>query len=138
MFEATEFNGWFYGTEYNSLVADKINIGTFNPAGVSALLEAPNITTMVIYVDAPDKTRLLRYLQRSENPNCAEMCRRYFADEKDFDNLEFEYYVFSNPDGNCPDLLENHGIMIPISRMWINLGKDQESFNNTMKLIKAK
>ena len=91
MLEATEFRGWFYGTSMESLDENKVNIGVFNPAGVSALLETPGIDVKVIYVDADDKTRLLRYLNRSENPDCAEMCRRQYADEQDFADLDFEY-----------------------------------------------
>ena len=79
-----------------SLDVDKIIIGVFNPAGVLAMLETPGIDVKVIYVDADDKTRLLRYLNRSENPDCAEMCRRYYADEQDFADLDFEYIKFYN------------------------------------------
>jgi len=90
-------------------------------------------------VDAPDKMRLMRYLQRSDNPNCAEMCRRYFTDETDFSDLEFEYYRFANMDNNTnPDLLMNYGITLPISRMWLSLGKDPAVFSEHLKLIKAK
>lgn len=106
MLEATEFRGWFYGTSMESLDEDKINIGVFNPAGVSAMLETPGIDVEVIYVDTDDKTRLLRYLNRSENPDCAEMCRRYYADEQDFADLDFEYVKFYNPDGVKCDLAE--------------------------------
>ena len=42
------------------------------------------IDLKVIYVDANDKQRLLRSLSRETNPDVAEICRRYFADEKDF------------------------------------------------------
>ena len=106
MLEATEFRGWFYGTSMESLDEDKVNIGVFNPAGVSALLETPGIDVKVIYVDADDKTRLLRYLNRSENPDCAEMCRRYYTDEQDFSDLDFEYIKFYNHDGAKCDLTE--------------------------------
>ena len=106
MLEATEFRGWFYGTSMESLDVDKINIGVFNPAGVLAMLETPGIDVKVIYVDTDDKTRLLRYLNRSENPDCAEMCRRYYADEQDFADLDFEYVKFYNPDGAKCDLAE--------------------------------
>lgn len=106
MLEATEFRGWFYGTSMESLDEDKINIGVFNPAGVGAMLETPGIDVEVIYVDTDDKTRLLRYLNRAENPDCAEMCRRYYADEQDFADLDFEYVKFYNPDGVKCDLTE--------------------------------
>lgn len=104
MLEATEFRGWFYGTSMESLDENKINIGVFNPAGVNAILETPGIDVEVIYIDAPDKIRLLRYLNRSENPDCAEMCRRYYTDENDFADLDFEYIKFDNLDGKKCDL----------------------------------
>ena len=90
MLEATEFNDWFYGTPIDSLRDDRINIGVFNPAGVEALLQDPRVEVSVIEVWASDKARLLRSLKREENPNCAEICRRYFADENDFSDLDFE------------------------------------------------
>ena len=49
-----------------------------------------------IYVQATDKTRLIRALKREENPDCAEICRRYMTDEEDFQNIPFEYKVFNN------------------------------------------
>ena len=90
MLEATEFRDWFYGTTLESLAKDKINIGVFNPAGVEALLEDSRLDVIVFEVKAPDKQRLMRYLNREEVPDCAEMCRRYFTDEKDFSDLDFD------------------------------------------------
>jgi hypothetical protein len=60
MLEATCFNNWFYGTSYDSLRLNKLNIGVFNPDGVRALLDNPNIKLKVIRVVCPDKIRLLR------------------------------------------------------------------------------
>lgn len=60
MLEATEFNGWHYGTALSNLSKNKINIGVFNPAGIYCLMEDPNIDLSVYYIKAKDKTRLLR------------------------------------------------------------------------------
>ena len=49
-----------------------------------------------IYVQATDKTRLIRALKREENPDCAEICRRYMTDEEDFQDIPFEYKTFDN------------------------------------------
>ena len=84
MLEATEFNGWFYGTERKALSKRRANIGVFNLEGVSAMAEDNKIDLKVIYLDVDDKTRLIRALNREENVDVAEVCRRYFADEKDF------------------------------------------------------
>ena len=129
MLEATEFRNWFYGTSIDSLVKDKINIGVFNPAGIEALLSNPELITEVIWVNAEDKTRLMRYLNRSENPDCAEMCRRYFADEKDFADIDFGYYAISNEDGETIDLTERKEVYHVLNRMMKSIGlvKDDNS-----------
>ena len=43
------------------------------------------------YVTAKDKTRLLRQLNREENPNVDEIIRRYKTDKEDFCDLDFHY-----------------------------------------------
>ena len=108
MLEATEFRGWFYGTLISSLVKDKINIGVFNPAGVEAIANDPRLDVMVIYVNADDKTRLLRALNREDDPDCEEICRRFFADEKDFDAFpdDIGYTVVENKDFGSLDLID--------------------------------
>ena len=84
MLEADDFNNWFYGTQISALNKNKVNVGVFTPNGVEALAQDGRIDLKVIYIDADDKQRLLRSLNRETNPNVAEICRRYFADEKDF------------------------------------------------------
>ena len=49
-----------------------------------------------LYVLAPDKIRLLRSLNREENPDCAEICRRYFTDVEDFADIEWDYIPIFN------------------------------------------
>ena len=125
MLEATEFRGWFYGTLINSLVRDKINIGVFNPAGVEALVEDPRLDVMVVYISADDKTRLMRALNREENPDCMEICRRFIADEKDFDNLSenIGYSIVENEDFQSLDLLEvGKSLYADFAFMWEYLG----------------
>ena len=43
MLEATCFNDWFYGTSFDSLDKNKVNIGAFNPTGVESLKEYKNM-----------------------------------------------------------------------------------------------
>ena len=127
MLEATEFRDWFYGTTLDSLSKDKINIGVFNPAGVEALLEDSRLNIIIFEVNAPDKQRLMRYLNREELPDCAEMCRRYFTDEKDFSDLDFDRYQIDNWDGADLDLLTaSNSCLDAISKMWEALGVDTE------------
>jgi len=133
MLEATEFRDWFYGTTLESLSKDKINIGVFNPAGVEALLEDSRLDVIVFEVTAPDKQRLMRYLNREEVPDCAEMCRRYFTDEKDFSALDFDRYQIDNWDGADLDLLTaSNSCLDAISEMWEALGADT-SFETIMR-----
>lgn len=97
MLEATEFNGWHYGTALSCLSKEKINIGVFNPAGVYCLMEDPNIDLSVYYIKAKDKTRLLRQLNREEDPNISEIIRRYSADKEDFKDIsDIPYRKFLN------------------------------------------
>jgi len=132
MLEATEFRDWFYGTSIEALAPDKINLGVFNPAGISALLESPDIAVTVVYVNASDKERLMRYLSREDNPDCAEMCRRYFTDEEDFADLDFDYYILDNHDYGCIDLTHSgHSMEIVLERIWYQLG-DIEQYKNSI------
>ena len=97
MLEATEFRGWHYGTSLDQLNKEKINIGVFNIAGIEALLEDKRLDVFPVLVDATDKTRLLRALNREENPDCAEICRRFKTDNDDFAQMDFmPYFVWDN------------------------------------------
>lgn len=96
MLEATCFNDWFYGTSYESLRSDVVNVGVFNPAGIESLLGRPDVEVHVFYVIASPKDRLLRQLNREKDPNVDEIIRRYRADELDFSDLDFEYDVLYN------------------------------------------
>ena len=91
MLEATFFNNWHYGTMKSSL-KDGVNIGVFNPAGYDCLVEMdiPGVTVMGYFIDCRDKTRMLRQLNREEDPNVEEIIRRYAADEEDFYELKNE------------------------------------------------
>ena len=97
MLEATSFNDWFYGTSLSALDPEKINVGVFNPEGMECIIEDPRLDVTPVYIYASAKTRLLRALNREDNPNCHEICRRFFTDEKDFDEMEeFESYSYYN------------------------------------------
>ena len=121
MLEATEFRNWFYGTPINALVEDKINIGVFNPSGVYALVEDSRLNVKVIYVDCDDKTRIMRCLNREASPNCEEICRRFFTDKEDFNEIMLdEYSIISNYDGCNENIFsEEHSLDINgLKEMW--------------------
>ncbi len=96
MLEATCFNDWFYGTGYESLRSDCVNIGVFNPTGIESLMAHPGILLKVYYVRAGDKERLLRQLNREDDPDVDEIIRRYKADMIDFENIEFPHLELWN------------------------------------------
>ena len=107
MLEATSFNDWFYGTSYDSLRSDCTNIGVFNPDGIRAISEIPDINLTVYKVCCSDKTRLLRQLNRETNPDVDEIVRRYKTDKDDFFDLEFRYVEVENEDKEDLDLATN-------------------------------
>lgn len=84
----TCFNNWYYGTPIGSLSAEKPNIGVFNPEAIQKLQEYENIELTIFEIYASDKERLLRQLNRENNPNVTEIIRRYMADKEDFNNLK--------------------------------------------------
>lgn len=87
MIEAVVFRDWCYGTSYDNLNPDKINIGVYNPQGVGILLDMEyDIDLYPIMVNCRDKTRLLRQLNRESDPDCKEIVRRFEADAEDFGN----------------------------------------------------
>lgn len=91
MIECTTFNDWFYGTGYECLDENKINIGVFNPTGIDALCHNPDVHSIIIYIKASDKNRLLRQLNREENPDIEEIIRRYKTDKADFYGIDCEF-----------------------------------------------
>jgi guanylate kinase len=100
MLEATSFREWFYGTALDQLDPDKINIGVFNITGVECILDDPRLEVVPVWIHASDKTRLRRSLDREDNPDCKEICRRFLADEKDFDEMDdFDYFGWINEVG---------------------------------------
>ena len=100
--ETTEFRGWYYGTSIEALNKNKINIGVFNPSGIKNILDnfQNQILVFPIEIWASDKTRLIRSLTREKNPDCLEICRRFLADEKDFNNINFYSIKYPNYDDN--------------------------------------
>ena len=43
----------------------------------------------------------MRSLNREKDPDCEEICRRFFTDKKDFDNILFESRKLNN-ENNIP------------------------------------
>ena len=66
-------------------------------------MQDSRVAVCPVYVDTKDKIRLLRSLNREENPDCDEICRRFQTDKKDFSLIKFPYTTIDN---NNPGLDE--------------------------------
>lgn len=96
MIEAAEFNNWFYGTSIEALQEKTINIGVFNPTGLEILLDRSDIQLIIYRIKTSDKERLLRQLNREENPDVKEIIRRFNTDSADFSIIDFSYIEIEN------------------------------------------
>ena len=96
MLEATGFRDWYYGTTLGLLDKDKINIGIFDPIRLKNLMENKEIEVLVFNIIASDKTRLMRQLNRENNPDVKEIIRRFEVDSEDFENIKFDYEYIIN------------------------------------------
>lgn len=114
--EVSEFNDWFYGTLKSELSKDKINIAVLNPQGIESLLLHNDIDLKVFYLDVKGKTRIIRQLQREDNPDIPEIYRRYLADDEDFNYLPFEYETLRNE--NNVDFENSWRRILQYARAW--------------------
>ena len=124
MLECTVFNDWFYGTSYDSVRSDCINIGVFNPTGVESLLARPDVDVKVIRVVAEDKTRLIRQLNREEWPDVREIVRRFNADWMDFDGIDQDIPSYKVFNGEGSNLFHCAQHVIAELAPWLNQGKN--------------
>lgn len=115
MIEFSIYNNWFYGIHKNSINSDFDYIMVIEPKGYRKLKKkCPN--NMSIYIDVNDKKKLLRSLEREENPDCKEICRRFISDKQLFKGIEEEVdYVIEN-NGDLDDTIKN--IKKLISERW--------------------
>ena len=87
--ETSSFRGWRYGTHKNSIVANKINIGVFNPEGIRNLRRyKEHFLIIPIYLKEDIIIRLRRSYER-ENRWRFEYIRRAFVDWKNFKDIEY-------------------------------------------------
>ncbi len=101
------FNEWIYATPAEH-VKEGWNIATCDVDAVRQMIYNDcDIEVFPMYVEVSDKTRLLRALNREENPNVKEIVRRFQSDEYDYEYIDFEYISFDNENAfNPEDLLE--------------------------------
>lgn len=123
MLECVVFNDWFYGTSFESVRSgDVINVGIFNPAGIEMLLERDDCNITVFWIKASDKIRLLRQLNREENPDVREVVRRFMADYEDFDNINFDFVEIKNE--TLDDLERGAEEILAQIQRWIAQGQE--------------
>lgn len=96
LIEYTTFRTWRYGTGRDCLDINKINIGVFNMQGIESLMFKPDMDVLPIRIKAKEVTRLMRQLQREDNPDCFEICRRFIADRQDYFVVPFHYWIIEN------------------------------------------
>ncbi len=92
----SQFNNWYYGINKKFFDAKKINVVELNPdniiyPGLFENLKELKISyeAKIIKLEADNKTRLKRCLNREENPDVDEIIRRYISDNDDFDSTPF-------------------------------------------------
>jgi hypothetical protein len=66
-------------------------------------------------VRASAKTRLLRQLNRQDNPDVDEIVRRYRTDKEDFSAIDFDKLVLQNEHTTLEELYSQFG---PFLRAW--------------------
>lgn len=109
--EWTCFNNWYYGTPFDAFKENEVNVVVLNPAGARTILKnlENKFDICIFYLDCDDKTRLMRQLNREEEPNCSEIARRFLADEADFKNIDdLIYRIDSYIIKNTQDLVYNN------------------------------
>ena len=80
---------WYYGTAFEDLSDDKVAI--VNPEGLKKIKAIKNIIPIVFYITASDEVLKVRLLDRGDNPREAK--RRLNADNKDFENIEYDCLI---------------------------------------------
>lgn len=123
MLEYTVFNDWLYGTSYDSVRSDCVNIGVFNPTGVKALLARSDVDVKIVRVVAADKTRLLRQLNREKWPNVKEIIRRFNADQIDFEGIDDDIPAFKIFNGQGANLTDCANCVIAELMPWLREDK---------------
>lgn len=83
------FKEWFYGTSLEALDKDKLNILITNPKGLEQLKNNELLEVNPIYLERSPKKRLLSQIEREDTPDYKEICRRFLADEEDFDIIYY-------------------------------------------------
>lgn len=88
----TKYGRWFYGTKFHKYPLEEDYkqhnyILVTNPQEYLEMVRLFKRKLIGFLIEMQDKQRILNYLNREENVDCHEMCRRFIADEVDFSYL---------------------------------------------------
>lgn len=94
--EYSNFNGWFYGTDKQTILENSVNIGIFNVDGISSLaMYANEFEIICVYLKCSLYRRLKRSVDR-EGRFKTEYLRRAKADYYDFKKIKEILMRFPN------------------------------------------
>lgn len=122
--EYTTHREWLYGVEFQNLYLSKVNIGVFNPIAIKQLAERKDVNLTIFRIEAKDKTRLLRQLNREEDPDCQEIIRRYNSDCFDFSSFDYNYPNTKIKNETEEDLVAALGIILQKVEELATLGQN--------------
>ena len=110
---SSDFRGWHYGSSLDDFSEDKVNIGIFSPNEVRILKELNKVFVVrTLYLCADGVVRINRSLHREKHPDIAEICRRYLADEKDFDCKEIDNCDYKVINETALDFTKIEGVIL--------------------------
>lgn len=92
----SEYRGWYYGIDYSAADEDKPNIVILDIQQIRELMKYENIDLTLFKIAAAPKTRLLRQLNREQNPDVNEIVRRFEADKEEYMKIDFDYIELQN------------------------------------------
>lgn len=92
----SEYRGWYYGIDIGSIAEDKPNLVILDIQQIRDLLTRDNVDLTLFQITASPKTRMLRQLNRETSPDVDEINRRYNADKKEYDTIDFDYIELPN------------------------------------------
>ena len=100
----SEYRGWYYGINAGAVSTIKPNIVILDIQQIRDLLKKEEVDLTLFKIAASPKTRMLRQLNREENPDVDEINRRYEADKKEYASIDFDYVELRNETAKDADL----------------------------------
>lgn len=93
VYDVADNETWYYGLSKEELEKDKYMLAIVNPNGLQQLVDIYGDKVVSILVDCDGVERIERAIKRDRNINPRELCRRFLADEKDFENVVCDYTI---------------------------------------------